>query len=207
MIQRSGRSGGWGRRAAGLLGVTALALLGSCTLERRAGPESGELEDASTTESTTLEGPAPDGRPDTTDAGSRPASVEPDEAARTTLEIFRESVRVGDLSLALSLLDPDAVLIDELAAGHATGTTRGELLMAIRRRHAAGMTLDPIDLDVRALDESFLVTSRWTLIPGAEDAPSVTIRESAVVVAEEGAWRIALFHRSGSPASPPESTP
>lgn len=196
MTGASGGSGWRGRRSAGLLGVTALLVLVGCTLERRAGSDSGELDDVPTGELTSPERPAADSLADTT-------VVDPAEAARTTLEVFRESVRVGDLSLALSLLDADAVLIDDLAAAEATGTTRGEMLMAVRRRHAAGMTLEPIGLEVRPMDEAFLVTSSWTLIPGPEDSPAATIHESAVVVAAEGSWRIALFHRSEAPESTP----
>jgi hypothetical protein len=93
-----------------LLLAAVVPVLAGCTIERRADPNEVPV-DLALGEVDTLGFPA--------------APPDPGASVEVTLEIFREAVRVGDLGLALQLLDPQAVLVDDLApAGRAGGPGR-----------------------------------------------------------------------------------
>ncbi len=186
-------------RRALLLAATA-AVLAGCTLERRADPNGIPLDTPGLDEVDTLDFPTTP--PDPT------ASIE------VTLEIFREAVRVGDLGLALQLLDPQAILIDDLATGVAGGAervatpaTRGELLLELRRRHAAGLLLDPEESELVWVDDVAVVTTRLLLLarspdPDADPVRTGEARETAVLRPTPEGWRIVHLHRSLVPAEP-----
>ncbi|TVP55961.1 MAG: hypothetical protein EA351_09090 [Gemmatimonadales bacterium] len=172
--------------------VLVATSFGACTLEQRFDPE---LESVEVVGDDTLdvEGVEAPGLPG-------PPSVTPEEAVTTTLEVFREAVRVGDLSLALSLFHRDALLIDDLATGVSPQATRGETLIDVRRRYAEGLRLRSEVLEVREIEGSFLVSSRSVVVdaegdPGPEGERSY-LQESALLVPSAEGWRIALFHRS-----------
>jgi ketosteroid isomerase-like protein len=131
-----------------------------------------------------------------------PPALDAADAARITVEVFREAVRVGDLSLALSLLDGDAILLDDLADGpESAPRTRGEVLLQLRRRHAGGLLLEVEASEVHLGGEVALVVSRLGLFrrqPGVEDEPIRTgeALETLVLVPAPEGWRILHVHRS-----------
>jgi hypothetical protein len=190
---------------AGFLPILLLLLASlSCTLERRgdADLDGGGLVPADTFQAENEGDFSPVG-------GERPPeldlpSASPGETVLTTLEVFRESVRVGDLSLALSLLHRDAVIADDLADETGTPTTRGEILMELRRRHAEGLRLRLVEDAVQEIDGAYLVVSRWDILhdSGTDEEPDVRgqARESAVLRPSAEGWRIALLHRSRIPS-------
>jgi hypothetical protein len=169
--------------------------LAGCTLERRADPEASPGVDVEREE--VLEARVPD-----------PVPADPAESVRITLEVFREAVRVGDISLALQLLDAEAVLLDDLvveAAGEADPPgTRGELLLALRRRHAEGLGLQPLDSDLRWSDDTAVLSTRLLLLdrsagPEVEPDSLGWARETAVLRPTPEGWRILHLHRSVVP--------
>jgi hypothetical protein len=181
-----------------LLLAAVVPVLAGCTIERRADPNEVPV-DLALGEVDTLGFPA--------------APPDPGASVEVTLEIFREAVRVGDLGLALQLLDPQAVLVDDLATGGtspdrvATPATRGELLLELRRRHAAGLLLDPVDSELAWVDEVAIVTTRLRLLarspdPEIEPEPVGEARESAVLRPTPEGWRIVHLHRSLVPPEP-----
>lgn len=144
-----------------------------------------------------------------------------------TLEVFREATRVGDLSLALQLLDTRATLLDDLVTlegGPAhLPETPGELLLELRRRHAAGLGIVVEKTDLRWADDAAVVSSTLvltqriegagpggaaegnpgdTLPAGASPPPPVPVdtlgraRETAVLRPTREGWRILHLHRS-----------
>jgi hypothetical protein len=124
-------------------------------------------------------------------------------AALETVRLFREAVALGDLSLALVLLDREATLVDELVGEASEARTRGELLLALRRRHAAGLSFesrgDPL---VASSGEGLLVGSHLTVFQaeaGGDPALFGTLYESVLLVPGPGAWRIRHLHRSFVP--------
>lgn len=130
-----------------------------------------------------------------------PPAADPSEAVRITLEVFREAVRVGDLSLALGLLDRQAVLFDELAGPGDAAPTRGELLLELRRRHAAGLRLEVEASEVHLADQIAVVVNRLGLLrrptsEGEEPVREGEARETIVLVASPEGWRILHLHRS-----------
>ncbi len=186
------RGGRLERLPAVIIPVLVSISFGACTLEQRFDPEleAVEVVGDDTVPAEGFEEPGPPG----------PPSVTPEEAVTTTLEVFREAVRVGDLSLALSLFHRDARLIDDLATGVSTQATRGETLIDVRRRYAEGLRLQSEVLEVREIEGSFLVSSRSVVVdsegdPGPE-AEREYFQESALLVPSTEGWRIALFHRS-----------
>lgn len=137
---------------------------------------------------------------------------DPAESVRVTLEVFREATRVGDLSLALSLLDRDAVLIDDGPGGGLAGSpsagerTRGEFVVDMRRAHAEGLRYEVVETQVRLEQEMAVVltTLRVTLPGSGEDAEmqadGPVALETAVLDVTPDGWRIVHLHRSGSAA-------
>lgn len=124
-------------------------------------------------------------------------------AALETVRLFREAVALGDLSLALVLLDREATLVDELVGEASEARTRGELLLALRRRHAGGLSFesrgDPL---VASSGEGVLVGSHLTVFQadaGGEPALFGTLYESVLLVPNPDAWRIRHLHRSFVP--------
>ncbi len=141
--------------AASTLGASA------CTLERRADPDLLLPEDTLLlAPDTLLEAP--------------PAPPNPDRAVRNTLEVFREATRVGDLSLALQLLDTRAFLLDDLVTlggGPADlPETPGERLLELRRRHAAGLGIVVEHTELRWTEDAAVATSTLVLTQRTEGA-------------------------------------
>jgi hypothetical protein len=178
--------------------LLALAAAG-CTLEQRADGDAADLD--------------PDTVPDSGIVEPLPSSLDPAESVRVTMEVFREAVRVGDLSLALGLMDGRAVLMDDLAAPGGVGmsdppATRGELLLELRRRHGEGLLLRIEGSELRWLDDHALLVSTLVLLqraPDPADAPEEigTARETAVLHLSPEGWRIVHLHRSLGPVSDP----
>ena len=174
--------------------LLAGGILAGCTLERRAGPDTSLDTGAEMEE----------------DFGvlDQPVPADPAESVRITLEVFREAVRVGDISLALQLLDAEAVLLDDLVLDAADEFdlpgTRGELLLALRRRHAAGLGLEPLDAELRWSDNTAVLSTRLLLLDrsaGLEAEPDTlgVARETAVLRPSPEGWRILHLHRSMIP--------
>jgi hypothetical protein len=186
------------KRSPALALVLAGLLLAGCTLERRADPDASLRADS-------------DLVPDEGVLDPQPVPADPAESVRVTLEVFREAIRVGDISLALQLLDAQAMLLDDLALDLGNGAselppTRGELLLALRRRHAEGLGLQVLDTELRWVDETAVLSTRLLLLhrgAGSDAEPdSVGLaRESAVLRPTPEGWRILHFHRSVVPGS------
>ena len=175
------------------------ALIAGCTLEQRFDPDLEQVPAASgdtLAETDVDETGAPEGAPALT-------GLVPEDAVVTTLEVFREAVRVGDLSLALSLFHRDAIVVDELTRAAPEGATRGEVLMELRRRHSEGLRLEVEEVSLQDLDGSWVVSSRVSVFDAGESddpkAERTVLRESALLVPSAEGWRIALFHRSQDP--------
>lgn len=166
--------------------VPALVLSGvlGCTFERRTEPEP---EDARAEEEATQ--PVPEG-----------AGTEIGAAPLETVELFRESVAAGDLSLALALLDREATLVDELVGEASEARTRGELVLELRRQHAAGLVFDPLGPPATiASGESALVVSRFTMLRETEGGAREElglVHETVFLLALPDGWRIRHLHRS-----------
>ncbi len=175
-----------------LLPVVLVLAATGCTLERRGNGDAAVAEPATVLDGERLEPPAP--------------QQDPAESARVTLEVFREAVRVGDLSLALSLIDPRAVLLDDLSAPAEAGPadpmpTRGELLLELRRRHAGGLLLRVDGSELRWLDDHALLMTRIVLlhrstVPDQEPDSVGVARETALLRPTPEGWRIVHLHRS-----------
>jgi hypothetical protein len=128
---------------------------------------------------------------------------DPGAAAVDAVRLFRESVELGDLSLALALLDREATVVDELVGEAREAATRGELLLELRRRHAAGLSFEPLEAPTTiALAEAALVVSRLTLVQEDEDGARVEagrVSETVFLTASADGWRIRHLHRSLAP--------
>lgn len=177
------------RRVAEPLGFIAFllvfALLGmSCSFERRPEPQDEEL--------------IHDEMSDTVSTASAPTG--PAVAALHTVELFRESVATGDLSLALGLLDREATLVDALVGEVSDSGTRGEFLLELRGRLAGGILVRPIDTEVTFLGrEGALATSMLSVVSVDEDGEKrevTRLYESVLLVVSSDGWRIRHFHRS-----------
>jgi hypothetical protein len=115
------------------------------------------------------------------------------------VRVFRDAVVVGDLSLALSLLDRRATLVDELAGSHGETLTRGELLMELRRRHVEGLVLEVLGTEMEVAAESAMVLTSLALIDRGDDGIGIETGrayETVVLVLTEDGWRIRHLHRS-----------
>jgi hypothetical protein len=175
-----------------VLGLLFPALLiASCTFERRADPNGDE--------SLRLNG--------TPSADELEAVELAATAAVRTMELFRSSVASGDISRALALVDRDASLVDDLAGQAMEASTRGELLLELRRRHAEGLTFEVTGSEAVLLSESVaLVLSHLVLTQtGREGSADLVVRlnETAVLVSTSEGWRIRHFHRSYAPVDGP----
>jgi hypothetical protein len=180
-----------GRRSGRLLPVLLLAA-GACLFERRPDPESPSLLDSGLDPELPAEARPPD----------------PADAAAHLTEVFRDAVRIGDLSLALGLLDRNATLRDELAGaavvGDPEGVTRGELLLEIRRMYEEGIRLHPTRVAVDVLGETAVVTTELEVLRRVEPEGELAVQEgraweTAVLVATPEGWRIRHLHRSFHP--------
>ena len=135
-----------------------------------------------------------------------------------TVAVFREAIEDGDISLALRLLDREARLIDDLVDRDtdplpSLQETRGFQLLALRRAHEAGLTLELQDTELAWVDEMALLTS---LLRASVEAPEegdraeaadlITpgwVRESVLLRRTGEGWRILLLHRSRLPDATP----
>ncbi|CAN5797475.1 hypothetical protein BH23GEM11_BH23GEM11_13210 [soil metagenome] len=182
------------------LAVLTSTTLAGCTLERRADPDA--VPDADTVE---VLGGSPLDPPT--------VAANPSASVRVTMEVFREATRVGDVSLALQLLDSRALLMDDLvleSEGRVSDlpATRGEHLLELRRRHAAGLFFEVLDSDLRWLDETAVLTTRLLLLmrsrelDAAPDTVGVALESAFLRPSPEG-WRIVHMHRSVAPGSVP----
>jgi hypothetical protein len=179
--------------------LTSTTLVG-CTLERRADPDAvPEVDTVAILGGSPLDPP--------------PVPTDPSESVRVTMEVFREATRVGDVSLALQLLDTRALLMDDLVleSGERVSdlpATRGEHLLELRRRHAAGLSFEILESDLRWVEESALLTTRLLLLmrPTEPDVAPDTVGialESAFLRPSPEGWRIVHMHRSVAPGSTP----
>jgi hypothetical protein len=160
----------------GALLLLATLVQSGCTFERRA-----DLDEDPEAPTTALQ------------AGDR---IRPPAAV---VRVFREAVVLGDLSLALSLLHRQATLVDELAGSDVEVTTRGELIMELRRRHVDGLVLEVLGTEVDVMEGSAMVLSRLALIDRGDDGIGVEAGrayETVLLLLTEDGWRIRHFHRS-----------
>ncbi len=180
-------------RPGALAALLFLLLAVGCVFERRPDPDV-LLLDA--------------GREAEADLLPEPPREHPEAAAATVAEVFREAVRLGDLSLALGLLHREAVLLDGLAVGSDEGAagfaTRGELLLAMRRLHQNGLRLLPTEVEVAVMDQVAVVTTRLDLLRPLEEGEELAVQEARVwetlvLVATPEGWRIRHLHRSVRP--------
>lgn len=167
-------------RAGPLLFVALVVMgAGACTFERR---DDVDEEEAAATRA--LPG---------FEDGSRWRSPE------GVVRLFREAVVLGDLSMALSLLDRQSILVDELAGAPDEAMTRGELLLELRRRHTEGLVLEVLQTRVEEAGETALVLTHLAIMDRDEDGIGVEVGrvyESVVLVPTEEGWRIRHLHRS-----------
>ncbi len=124
-----------------------------------------------------------------------------------TVRAFRDAVAVGDLSLALALLDRQAFLVDDLVGDPELAGSRGEALLELRSRLAEGMILHEESSRVNRAGEGAVVMTRLR-IAVSEDSPEALstmdgrhLTETAVLILTEEGWRIGHFHRSLLPES------
>lgn len=152
----------------------------------------------------------PRGGPDTTPAeeenealGGAPSAELSEAAALQTIEHFRNSVAAGDLSRALALVDGDATLVDALVGEASEAATRGELLLELRRRHADGVTLEPVASRATLFSggTAFLVTRLGVFEPGPDGAARMVgqMHETVLLIGSSEGWRIRNLHRSFLP--------
>lgn len=188
--------------------LLALLVVGGCTLEPReatdgADPDIELIPDADAPSDTV---PLPDEVP-----------RDPEEAVAIVMEVFREATRVGDLSLALSILDREAILVDDGIPGGMAGPapadpgdaaveerTRGEFVMAMRRQHADGLRFQVDGVRARVEGPHALVVTSLRAErldadePDAGPTASWSVLETAVLRATDAGWRIVHLHRSGA---------
>ncbi len=133
---------------------------------------------------------------------------DPTGSALETLAVFREAVSIGDLSLALALLDPEVRIVDRLVSlegRRADEFTRGELLLELRRSHAEGMQLEVLDSRVLLLNESALVSSTLAVLQASEGSSLARevarAEETVLLMLTPAGWRVRHFHRSTVPSS------
>jgi hypothetical protein len=131
-----------------------------------------------------------------------PPEADPTRGALHTLRAFREAMAVGDLSLALALLDREATLLDDLVGDPALAGSRGEALLELRARLAEGIRLEEDSTRVSFPGDVAVVITRLHL-QVQEDAPEVWqeragshLHETVVLVPTEEGWRIRHLHRS-----------
>jgi hypothetical protein len=127
------------------------------------------------------------------------------QAALSALRAFREAMAVGDLSLALSLVDREASLVDALAGDPEAFATRGEVLLELRARLAEGMRIREDSTRISLPNGVAVVESRLS-IEVEEDAPDRvhalsgrSVHEIVVLVPTPDGWRIRHLHRSVLP--------
>lgn len=174
--------------------VLFVLLMGTmgCVFERRPDPEG--LEEATAAREA--------------EALGEDAVADPADAAAALVEVFREAVRVGDLSLALNVIHRDAVLLDELVGDASVGasgaSTRGELLLAVRRLHQEGLRIHPSEVEVSLLEDAAVVTTYLDILRPVEEGQELAVQEgraweTIVLVATPEGWRIRHLHRSFRP--------
>jgi hypothetical protein len=126
-----------------------------------------------------------------------------EDLALETVRLFRESVAVGDLSLALALLDRDASLVEVIPGESSEQVTRGELLLELRRRHAEGLHLELLESRITLPAEGVaLVLSRLAVLQSGPDGYGEEVGrvdETVVLLVTPDGWRIRHLHRSLRP--------
>ena len=185
----------------GFLFVVTLAAMvgtaGACTFEKRAENAAeavvAETESAEVREAERVVAPA----------------LPPEEAALGALRTFREAMAVGDLSLALALVDRDATLVDDLVGAAAADASRGEVLLELRSVLAQGLELEEESQRVSFLGGVAVVVSRLVLRVADPEAPGPVqemdgrqLHETVVLVPTDDGWRLRHLHRSLVPESP-----
>lgn len=138
------------------------------------------------------------------------ASLDPAASALQTIRVFRESVEIGDLSLALALLDREVEIVDHLVANapRSVGTlSRGEALLELRRLHSEGLVLEELGSELVLRQDAALIHARIAVLHRNEEtgvAREVTRgHETILMVPSTEGWRIRLLHRSLDPPSSP----
>ena len=172
-----------------LAGVLLITPLWGCTFEQR--------------------GNGDDAPPAGTEALTESAEIaEPRRPGPTaTVRAFRDAVAVGDLSLALALLDREAFFVDDLVGDPDAAGSRGEALLELRARLAEGMSLQEEASRVNFSGDGAVVLTRLRLevLPEMDESIQAMdgriLTETAVLVMTEEGWRIGHFHRSLLPES------
>jgi ketosteroid isomerase-like protein len=165
--------------------VVGILLLAGCTFEHR-GNGNGEPEPA-----------VPEA--DTLDVAP---VVDPATSALNVVRTFREATARGDLSLALTLMDRDAFLLDALVPDPEGERSRGELLLELRALMAEGFEFREDSVQVEVPAGVATVFSRLRLVSteeveeGGEQAVDRHLAETVLLVPTEQGWRIRHFHRS-----------
>lgn len=138
---------------------------------------------------------------------SPPPPMDGGEAALTALRTFRQAMAVGDLSLALALVDREAVLVDDLVGDPAGHGSRGEVLLELRARLAEGLAIREDSAAVSLPEGVAIVVSRLSVEVG-EDAPQRlqaldghSLHETVILVPTAEGWRIRHLHRSLLPGA------
>jgi len=176
-----------------LLMVIVLLVAGACTFEKRA-------ENATEEETVEVEGE------EIREAEEVVLPAAPEEAALGTLRAFQEAMAVGDLSLALALVDRDATLVDDLVPDAAEAASRGEVLLELRSVLAQGLAVEEESRDVSFPGGIAVVVSSLVLRASDEEAPDSVremdgrrLHETAILVSTDDGWRIRHLHRSFVP--------
>jgi hypothetical protein len=158
--------------------LALLLFLPSCTLERRG-------EESTGTDSTSV---APVNE-----------SEFAEELARQAVKLFRDAVFAGDISRALSLMDDGGTLIDPLAGKSSESFPVGEVLLELRRRHAAGVRFESNENEVDLLPsgEALVITTLKVLEETEGIGEEVgQIYETALLTPSLEGWKIRHIHRS-----------
>ncbi len=135
--------------------------------------------------------------------------VPPEEAALNALRTFREAMALGDLSLALALVDRDATLVDDLVGAAAADASRGEVLLELRSVLAQGLEVEEQSQRVSLPGGVAVVVSQLVLRVVDPEAPDPVqemdgrrLHETVVLVPTDDGWRLRHLHRSLVPESP-----
>lgn len=138
------------------------------------------------------------------------SSLDPAASALQTLRVFRESVEIGDLSLALALLDREVEIVDHLVGSPFSGggtLSRGEALLELRRLHSEGLVLEEMGSELVLRQDAALIHARLVVLQRDEAtgvAREVTRgHETVLMVPSPEGWRIRLLHRSLDPSPRP----
>ncbi len=172
----------WTNGAGFRFAVVSVVLLSvACTFERRPDPSDEVVEESET----------------------QPPATEEERAAdsvRLVQDTFRDAMDAGDLSRALSLVDPGAVILDRFVDLDPETASRGEILLEVLRLEEEGVALEPVESQVSLFQDAALVVTRYQVHQVGEEVeesvPSGFATETLLLVRGEEGWRIHHLHRS-----------